>query len=45
MVNLDMSFGNAIAGGVVPFVFWDVLKALAAGLILPAAWKMRGGSV
>ena len=44
MVNLDMSIGNAIAQGVVPFVFWDVLKALAAGLVLPAAWRLGGDS-
>jgi hypothetical protein len=43
-VNLDMTIGSAIANGVVPFVFWDVLKALAAGLVLPAAWKLRGDS-
>ena len=44
MVNLEMTIGNAIAQGVVPFVFWDVLKALAAGLVLPAAWKLSGDS-
>ncbi|MGH8925194.1 MAG: biotin transporter BioY [Acidimicrobiia bacterium] len=42
MLNLDMDLGAAIANGVVPFVFWDVLKALAAGLVLPAAWKLSG---
>jgi len=44
MVNLDMTIGSAIANGVVPFVFWDVLKALAAGLLLPGAWKLSGDS-
>lgn len=44
MVNLDMTIGSAIANGVVPFVFWDVLKALSAGLVLPGAWKLRGDS-
>ena len=40
MVNLEMDFGSAIANGVVPFVFWDLLKAMVAGSILPAAWKL-----
>lgn len=42
MFNVGLSFGAAVAGGVVPFVFWDVLKALAAGLGMPAAWKATG---
>jgi biotin transport system substrate-specific component len=44
MVNLDMSVGQAIVNGVVPFVFWDICKAIAAGLLLPAAWKLSGDS-
>ena len=43
MVNLDLSFGQAVAGGVVPFVFWDLLKALAAGVVLAGAWRVSGG--
>lgn len=42
MINLDMSVGEAVVNGVVPFVFWDILKALAAGLVLPTAWKFSG---
>jgi biotin transport system substrate-specific component len=42
MINVGLGFGAAVAGGVVPFVFWDVLKALAAGVALPAAWKATG---
>ncbi len=42
MVNLQMDFGTAIVNGVVPFVFWDLLKAIVAGSILPAAWKLSG---
>jgi biotin transport system substrate-specific component len=42
MVNLGLSFGAAVATGVVPFVFWDVLKALAAGMAMPAAWRVTG---
>ncbi|CAN5179810.1 biotin transporter BioY [soil metagenome] len=44
MINVDLTVGQAIAGGVVPFVFWDICKALAAGLILPVAWKLSGES-
>lgn len=42
MLNAGLSFGEAVAGGVVPFVFWDILKALAAGLVLPGAWRLVG---
>ena len=42
MLNVGLGFGAAVAGGVVPFVFWDVLKALAAGVTMPAAWKATG---
>jgi len=28
--------------GVVPFVLGDVIKAAAAGLLLPATWKLVG---
>ena len=44
MANLELTFAAAVANGVVPFVFWDVLKALGAGLLLPAAWKLSGDS-
>ncbi len=37
-----MSTSEAIANGVVPFVLGDVIKAAAAGLILPGAWKLLG---
>lgn len=42
MVNLDMSLGGAITNGVVPFLAWDAIKAAAAGLLIPAAWKLTG---
>lgn len=32
---------SAIAYGVAPFLVGDVLKAVLAGLLLPAAWKAR----
>jgi biotin transport system substrate-specific component len=30
----------AIANGVVPFLIGDAIKALAAGAVLPLAWKL-----
>lgn len=42
MVNLDMSLGGAVTNGVVPFLAWDAIKATAAGLLIPAAWKLTG---
>lgn len=34
------SFSWAFVNGVIPFVIGDLLKALAAGLLLPSAWKL-----
>jgi biotin transport system substrate-specific component len=42
MLSFDMSTSQAIAAGVVPFVLGDVIKAAAAGLLLPGAWKLVG---
>jgi len=42
MINLDMSLGGAITNGVVPFLAWDAIKAAAAGILIPAAWKLTG---
>lgn len=42
MITADMDATTAIAQGVTPFVFGDVLKATAAGMLLPLAWKLRG---
>jgi biotin transport system substrate-specific component len=30
----------AIANGVVPFLIGDAIKAVAAGAVLPLAWKL-----
>jgi biotin transport system substrate-specific component len=38
----DMSLTEAIAAGIVPFVLGDLIKAAAAGLLLPGAWKLVG---
>ena len=40
MMNLNMTVGQAVVNGVVPFVFWDILKALVAGGVLASAWKL-----
>jgi biotin transport system substrate-specific component len=42
MLSFDMTTSQAIAAGVVPFVLGDVIKAAAAGLLLPGAWKLVG---
>ena len=42
MIVTDMSLTDAVVNGVVPFVVGDVIKAAAAGLLLPAAWKLVG---
>ncbi len=48
--SLDVPFAapldeaSALAFGIAPFVIGDVLKALVAGLALPAAWKLFGSS-
>lgn len=42
MITADMDVTTAIAQGVTPFVFGDLLKAIAAGLLLPVAWRLRG---
>lgn len=44
MVMADMSMGEAFAAGVYPFVVGDLVKAAAAGVLTPAAWKMIGRS-
>ena len=36
------SYTKAIATGASPFVLGDLLKALAAGALVPAAWKLVG---
>jgi biotin transport system substrate-specific component len=33
---------EAVAGGVVPFLLGDLIKAAAAGVLLPGAWRLAG---
>ena len=42
MAVAGMSAGDAFTLGVVPFLVGDGIKAAAAGLALPAAWKLLG---
>jgi biotin transport system substrate-specific component len=42
MITVDMSLTDAVAAGVVPFVVGDIIKAAAAGLLLPGAWRLLG---
>lgn len=40
MIALDMSPAAAVEAGVVPFLLGDLIKAAAAGLLLPGAWRL-----
>jgi biotin transport system substrate-specific component len=42
MILLDLTFTEAVVAGVVPFVLGDIIKAAAAGLLLPGAWRLVG---
>jgi biotin transport system substrate-specific component len=42
MLTFDMTVNEAIVVGVVPFVIGDLIKAVAAGLLLPGAWRLVG---
>jgi len=42
MISADMSLAQAVELGVVPFLLGDLIKAAAAGILLPGAWKLLG---
>jgi biotin transport system substrate-specific component len=42
MLIFDMTATEAIVAGVVPFLIGDLIKAVAAGLLLPGAWRLVG---
>lgn len=44
MISADMSVSTAVEAGLAPFLMGDLVKAAAAGIILPGAWKLLGGS-
>jgi biotin transport system substrate-specific component len=44
MAFLGIGLGEALAIGVVPFLVGDVIKAALAAALLPATWRLVGGS-
>ena len=44
MITLGLRLGEALAVGVWPFLVGDALKAAAAGMLLPGAWRLMGQS-
>ncbi|HEX6287331.1 MAG TPA: biotin transporter BioY [Acidimicrobiia bacterium] len=42
MIATDWTLSEAVARGVVPFLLGDLIKAAAAGLLLPGAWRLLG---
>lgn len=42
MLVLGIGVGEALSVGVVPFLVGDAIKAAAAGLLLPGAWRLLG---
>ena len=42
MISLDVGLAQAIAWGLTPFIVGDLVKLAAAGMLLPAAWKLLG---
>lgn len=43
MISTGMAGSAAVEAGVVPFLLGDLVKASAAGILLPGAWKLLGG--
>jgi biotin transport system substrate-specific component len=41
-IAADMPLGTAVSEGFVPFIPGDIVKAAAAGALLPAAWTLVG---
>jgi biotin transport system substrate-specific component len=41
-LDLHVGAGRAIALGLTPFIWSDVIKATIAALVLPSAWKLLG---
>jgi len=40
MIYANISFTTAFSIGALPFIIGDIAKAIAAGLLLPSAWKL-----
>jgi biotin transport system substrate-specific component len=43
MVSLEVGLVDALLLGVVPFLVGDAIKAAAAALLLPGAWRLTAG--
>jgi biotin transport system substrate-specific component len=41
-VTLGLTPEEAIRGGLLPFLFWDVVKLVLAAVLFPAAWWVVG---
>jgi biotin transport system substrate-specific component len=41
-VAAHQSLGWALTNGLVPFLVWDIAKAVVAGVLLPASWRLVG---
>jgi biotin transport system substrate-specific component len=41
-VTLGLTPEQAIRGGLLPFLFWDVVKLVLAAVLFPAAWWVVG---
>lgn len=41
-LSTGMSWSDALANGLTPFVVWDLAKALVAAALFPAAWWLIG---
>jgi biotin transport system substrate-specific component len=41
-ISTGMSWSEAVAAGLTPFVLWDVAKLVAAAAIFPTAWWLIG---
>jgi len=42
MLNLGMTLPAALSAGVYPFLIGDLLKAVAAGVLVPGIWRKLG---
>jgi biotin transport system substrate-specific component len=40
MITLGLTLDQALAAGVLPFLVGDLVKAVAAAALVPAAWKL-----
>lgn len=42
VLSAELSVTGAVEAGVVPFLLGDLIKASAAGILLPGAWRLLG---